>query len=196
MEFIQAKRSNDCRLRDILGRDRDLVVGLHQVDLREGCAASQASGEVLDMGYGIAVWYGSRVEGTIIATGPPIAVGLGDHIKRRRPVAGRQADSLRGKHLIELGFSSVQLFRCKTTNFGERRRVSGDDVMLDVMFGGWLRNARLANGRKLGENGVEVVGRLFVRHAVQAQWKEHGALRRNSEGGGRINEAAVGEVDQ
>ena len=44
--FIQAKRRNNCSLRDVGRLDRYLVIGFHQVYLSEYCHAMQGACEV------------------------------------------------------------------------------------------------------------------------------------------------------
>ena len=55
-----------------------LMVGSHKVDFGKHFGTMEGSGKVLDVWYGIAIWNGDVVQGSVhvVTTRSPVAVGL------------------------------------------------------------------------------------------------------------------------
>jgi hypothetical protein len=63
---------------DVLGIDRNLVVGPHQVDLGEDTTTRDLMGIVMDMPDRVGVRYSPGVEGSVVTAGSPTVIFLRD----------------------------------------------------------------------------------------------------------------------
>jgi hypothetical protein len=68
----------------------------------------------MDMPDGVAVGNGTRVEGSVIATGTPPVAFLGYDVERRRQGTLGASSCAVPQHGVELGFGDSQLIRCQS----------------------------------------------------------------------------------
>ena len=196
LELKEAKRCDECCFWDILWSDRYLMVSPDEVDLGEYCATWKAGRKVLNMWNWVTIWFSGGIDSPIVTTRAPVTVRLRDHVKRRRPVTRRYTYGVRSHHLIKLSFSSSKLFWRKASSLREVWWSSGYNVVLNVVLGGWLSDARFTDGWKLSKNGVKLVGRLGKRYVVEMQWHECRDLCWNCDRCHCINETGIGDVNK
>jgi hypothetical protein len=79
----QAEWSGHCGLLYVVGMDRNLVVGSHQVDFGKDGTAEKLVGVVVDVTDGVAVENGAGVQRSAVAVGTPSVVLLGHDVKGR-----------------------------------------------------------------------------------------------------------------
>jgi hypothetical protein len=87
--------------------DGDLVVSPHQVELGEDGTTEKLEGVVMDMPEGVAVGNGTGVEGSVIATGTPPVVFLGNDVECRKPGTLGAASCAFLQHAVELSFGDI-----------------------------------------------------------------------------------------
>ena len=85
----QAKGRSDSSLANVVGMDRNLVVGPDKVDLGENGGTMEAGGEILEMRNRVAIGNSVVVKGAVISAGSPVARLFGYEVERGCPSAGR-----------------------------------------------------------------------------------------------------------
>jgi hypothetical protein len=66
---------------DVIGMDKNLIIGPHKVNFGKGGAAGKAVGIVLDVWDWVTVGDGASIQGSVISTRPPAAVLLGHEME-------------------------------------------------------------------------------------------------------------------
>jgi hypothetical protein len=107
-------KGNSNHLLYVVGMDGYLVVGSHQVDFGGYGTTEKLVGVVMKMPDGVAFGNGTGVEGSVIATGTPPVVFLGNDVMCRRPGALGAASCGVLQHGVELGFGDSEPIRCQS----------------------------------------------------------------------------------
>jgi hypothetical protein len=86
----------------------------HQVDFGEDGTTEKLVGVVMDMPDGVAVGNGAGIEGSVIVTGTPPVVLLGNDVELRRPGTLGAASCAILQPGVELGFGDSEPIRCQS----------------------------------------------------------------------------------
>ena len=132
--LIEAKRSDDRRLRDVRRMNRDLMISFHQVQLREDGSAMEAGGKVLEVRKRITIRSSGEIKTAVVAASSPGTIRLGDKVKRGRPGTIGTANNSSRFQFIKVCFGLLEARRVKTASLGKNRWTSGVNMMLDSMM--------------------------------------------------------------
>jgi hypothetical protein len=89
------------------------------------------------------------VQSTVIATRSPVSrPRLRNHMQRGSPLAARRTNDAKLEHMVEFSLRNPLLLRGKTAEAVELRGTSRDDVVYNVVRGGFCCPSRVSEIRE------------------------------------------------